>query len=650
MAITYQSAGAVSYTTPIVPGIPASTAAGDLLVLAVGIKPGTAVVNTPKSWVPLGNLASTTGTNGADTGPTRIYLFAKVVDGVETLGSTLSISGTWNTPWAQIYRFSNATGFWDLSFRTGEDTAGGASWSATMSTTMDIASGDLMLAASVDPTDVAHTYSAAAVASTGATYGASTIITQPRSSNGNDIGGFIFTQPVTAGSSSDAPIVTATVSATNTNAYGPTGLLRLREVIEAAQPTNTATVAAAQLDVTHSTDGQARLSSLLTEVANSADGQARLSSLLMEVMTPINKIIYPNGIASGEAFGSPSVTQPGGGQTVTLDGVASAEAFGSPAVTSANTISATAIAGGEAFGSPAVTASSTITATGVGSGEAFGSPTVTTGQTVSTNGIPTAEAFGSPTFTSANTISATAIAGAEAFGTPALTTASTIVATGISSGEAFGSPAVSIDQTVSANGISSAEALGTPALSSASEIQANGIASDESIGTPSIIASVAVALNGIGSAEAFGTLALAQGAQIQPDGIASAEQIGQPALVSAFTVTPDGVASGEAVGSPNLTAIVAIAVTSIGSGEQFGSPTVTIGPGSQAILTLGIGSAQSFGSFSIAVAGITPDEITQIFLDAMPTDDNSCTVILTYRSTEVKKTTIVEPVMIVGPA
>jgi hypothetical protein len=538
--------------------------------------------------VALGNLASTFGGGGTDIGTTRVYLFAKVYDGVEDLGTSLQVSGTWNSPWAQIYRFTNATGFWDLSFRSGEDTAGGTTWSATMSADMDIASGDVMLAASVDPTDVAHTYSAAAVTSTGATYGASAIITQPRSSNGNDIGGFVFTQAVTAGSSSDAPVVTASISGTTTNVYGPTGLLRIREVIEAAQPTNTATLSSAQLDV-----------------ANSTDGQARLSSLLMEVMTPINKIIYPDGIASGEVFGSPSISQPSGAQTITFNGVVSAETFGSPTITSASVVSPTAIASGEALGSPAVTSAYLIQATGVSSGEAFGSPAVTAGQTVFVNGIVSAEAFGSPAVTSANTISPTAIASAEAFG--------------------------------------------TPTLSSANEIQTDGITSDESIGTPSIIASIAVALNGIGSAEAFGTPAIAQGSQIQPDGIASAEQVGQPALTSAFTVALDGVASSEAVGSPNLTAIVAIAVTSIGSGEQFGLPTVTLGAGSQAILTLGIGSAESFGSFSVAVAGITPDEITQIFLDAVPTDGNSCTVVLTYRSTEVKKATIVEPVLTVGP-
>lgn len=134
-------------------------------------------------------------------------------------------------------------------------------------------------------------------------------------------------------------------------------------------------------------------------------------------------------------------------------GIASAEAFESPTIDHAIT-DVGGIAGGEAFGT--LTIDQTLEGVGgIASGEAFETPDV--GLTIiDAGGIATGEALGAPTIDNAIT-DAGAIASAEAFGTPTLDI--TIVdAGGIVSSEAFGS--ATLDLVIfGAGGIASEESL-----------------------------------------------------------------------------------------------------------------------------------------------------------------------------------------------
>lgn len=97
--------------------------------------------------------------------------------------------------------------------------------------------------------------------------------------------------------------------------------------------------------------------------------------------------VTPTGISTGEAFGTPVVTQ-----EVVPTGIASAEAFGTPVAVLFNT--PTGIASQEAFGTPLVNQS--VSPTGIPSAEAFGAaPSLP--QIVTPASIPSAEAFGVPT-------------------------------------------------------------------------------------------------------------------------------------------------------------------------------------------------------------------------------------------------------------
>jgi hypothetical protein len=219
MAITYQSASALAYSAsaPVVT-LPATINAGDLLVAFVGIKPDTATCATPSGWTALGNTAGGGGTTGADTGPTRIYAFYKVAVGTEdgtTVTFTLGTSP--NVGWAQAYRLSNATGNWSLGYAGGTDSTTGTAWSVTTSSDPGITAGDLCLVGSVIPTDVTtpSQFSAEAISATGVSaWGTMVEVSEPDTSTGSDLGGFVFYVPVTTGTATAAPVITATAGGT----------------------------------------------------------------------------------------------------------------------------------------------------------------------------------------------------------------------------------------------------------------------------------------------------------------------------------------------------------------------------------------------------------------------------------------------------
>ena len=217
--ITYQSAGAVgnSAVTSIDPAYPASVAAGDLLILIIGMKPSVAnsgSVTAPEGWTLITSLTGAGGygtTLGADTGNTNVFAYYKVAEGNET--GSLRVRLTTNSiAWAQMYRLTNATQDWSVAGTTGSDTTGGAAVSITMSADPGVTAGDFILGAMIIPTDVSTPtkFSAEAFSQTGVTFGAVTEISEADSALGNDIGGFVVRSSVSSGTGSAAPVMTAT--------------------------------------------------------------------------------------------------------------------------------------------------------------------------------------------------------------------------------------------------------------------------------------------------------------------------------------------------------------------------------------------------------------------------------------------------------
>lgn len=241
MSITWQSAGAVAYSASsgagsVVPAYPSSIAAGDLLILIVGMKPSAAnsgSVTTPSGWTALTPITGAGGystTLGADTGNTNLFGFWKIADGTES--GTLSVSlSTSDVSWATIHRLSNTTGKWSVASATGSDTSAG-NVSIGFGSDPGVQVGDYIVAAMCIPTDVTtpSQFSSEALSQTGITFGTVTEVTEPDSGTGNDIGGFIVRAAVSAGKSSAAPTLTATAGGTTTNVRGPGIFIRAREL------------------------------------------------------------------------------------------------------------------------------------------------------------------------------------------------------------------------------------------------------------------------------------------------------------------------------------------------------------------------------------------------------------------------------------
>jgi len=291
-------------------------------------------------------------------------------------------------------------------------------------------------------------------------------------------------------------------------------------------------------------------------------------------------------IATGGAFGSPTVSQAAAALSPT--GIASAGAFGTPALRA--TAAPTGIASAGAFGTPTLSqAAAALSPSGIATAGAFGSPTISQAAvTLSPAGIGTGEAHGTPA--TVPRLDATGISSGQAFGASAL--AVSLAPAGIGSGEALGTPSATSSGTVAAAGVASAEAFGAPTLAAA--LAPAGVASGQVFGTAVITSSGTLAASGIPGAEAFGTPTVSTGAAtLQPASIASAEALGVP--ICSTVLRPIAVTSTETAGAPTLaTSLIA---QGIASGQAFGTPSVL---GDYTISGVGgIASAEAFGSVMI---------------------------------------------------
>lgn len=237
--LSYGATGATAVSavggTSVSPSYPTGITTLSELILVIGMKPSTAnsgSVTTPSGWTLRGSLTGAGGygaTLAADTGNTNVWVFTKdTVTGSES-GSLAVTIATNDVSWANITRLEKAaagTMSWEVG--TGSDTSAGSVSIATGA--MNIAAGDYIIAGMVIPTDVTtpSQFSAEALSQTGTTFGTVTEITEPDSTTGNDIGGFLIHASVSSGSGTGAVTLTATAGGTTTNVRGPGFVLRAR--------------------------------------------------------------------------------------------------------------------------------------------------------------------------------------------------------------------------------------------------------------------------------------------------------------------------------------------------------------------------------------------------------------------------------------
>lgn len=97
-----------------------------------------------------------------------------------------------------------------------------------------------------------------------------------------------------------------------------------------------------------------------------------------------DQTITASGVASGEAFGAATVTQPAGDQTITASAIAGAEAFGTARLDQA--ITPAGLTSAEAFGAAQLNLA--LSLTGIATGAAFGTAALAVAQQLGAFGVP----------------------------------------------------------------------------------------------------------------------------------------------------------------------------------------------------------------------------------------------------------------------
>ena len=243
----YSAASGASVAAPF----PASIASGNALIAFVHQKPATANgggCTTPTGWNLLGSITGAGGygaTLGADTGNTNLFVYTREAAGTESGTQTFNLSDN-NVSAAIIHRLSKPSGnTWSFAMATGSDTSAG-SVSITFGSDPGVIAGDVTLVAFGIPTDVTTPtqFSAEAITQTGVTYGTVTEVEEWDTTNGNDLGGVTCYATATAGTSSAAPVFTATAGGTTTNVRGPGVFVRVRSASSAVTGTVSAAISA----------------------------------------------------------------------------------------------------------------------------------------------------------------------------------------------------------------------------------------------------------------------------------------------------------------------------------------------------------------------------------------------------------------------
>jgi hypothetical protein len=239
--IAYSASGGTNVAVPYPTGLTANTA----IFMFIGQKPSRDdrnTVNTPAGWTLVDNIDRVGGygtTLGADTGNTSLYLFRKTtVTGTETGTQAVTLDDN-NVSWGFMVRVSYAAGATVQVGSADGQNAVAPPVNGVFSVTLtngavptNFQSGDLALWAMCIPTDVQtpSAFTSRSVSATGTTFAAAVELNEPDSATGNDIGGYSAYAFATAGSSTAAPTVSATVTGTLTNNRGPIVLARLREI------------------------------------------------------------------------------------------------------------------------------------------------------------------------------------------------------------------------------------------------------------------------------------------------------------------------------------------------------------------------------------------------------------------------------------
>ena len=225
MTIAFGTIGAKTGGAPVLMPYPDGIAAGDLLIACRCTWNASANPTDQPGWTGV-ELSGGTGTS-VDDHATRVRAEALEATGSES--GTLSMEVSSGAQYGVMARYTRTGTAWDaITGTTGDDATHGADRAVTGSETVDLAPGDVLLAAVAVDTDDALTVTSPTFTATGITFGTvNRRTTGAGSGTGNDGNIEIFDAVVTAGSGTVIPSFAFT---TPTSQCGPVAFLRLREI------------------------------------------------------------------------------------------------------------------------------------------------------------------------------------------------------------------------------------------------------------------------------------------------------------------------------------------------------------------------------------------------------------------------------------
>lgn len=229
MTISYVAVGSVAdHTDTITPSLPAGGAAGQLAILqVVSGHPDDPTPSTPSGWALVGSFSGGGGTFGLNTGPRRLTWFARELTGDDTAPTTSIPSGSAGSVIGGFaYTLSRSAGTgWRWAATFGEDTTNDTPFSAACTTAITWAPGDFVVLGYGLANQSAGPGSPG-VTATGIAFAAVDTRANAPITSGNGARCTWRSTSVTAGTGSQAPTVTATLTAAST---GVGAVLRVRE-------------------------------------------------------------------------------------------------------------------------------------------------------------------------------------------------------------------------------------------------------------------------------------------------------------------------------------------------------------------------------------------------------------------------------------
>lgn len=230
VAVTHIASGSRSAggTTTVAPAYPSGVAAGRLAIASRVIKPSTATGTAESGWTQRVSQTGGTGTQGIDTGPSRVVVDTRLLDGSESGSVTFDNASSPDSSHGIIQIYS-ATGTFDIVTTTGDDASHGTGRNATGGA-IALAPGDVLVAilASDTDTSTAFTGVSTAISAPGITFGTtSQRLPAGGVATGQDCGLHVYEATVSSGTATAAPSIALTGGPSN---CGPVAFLRLRAV------------------------------------------------------------------------------------------------------------------------------------------------------------------------------------------------------------------------------------------------------------------------------------------------------------------------------------------------------------------------------------------------------------------------------------